>query len=212
MEFTEERENFLKLSYIIFEIAVKHLRKLFKKKWNEKYPNQQWNSDATSGKFLYSKVSKRLQNDKIYAEKIKTGNEQEWDMTTLTKVMMDFRLRMVECYQDKNDRSSPLCPREEIELIRNYRNNVCAHMPNVSSPHEDVKQAFSDIKSAGNNLSDEDDEREIGKIENWSIDKEAIDRVREVMKMVQDLKPHEKEKVAELLNGKLSQLNFILFF
>ena len=212
MKFTEERENFLKLSYIIFEIAAKHLRKLFKKKWNEKYPNQQWNSDATSGEYLYSKVSKRLQNDKIYAEKIETGNEQEWDTTTLTKVMEDSSFGFVECYQPKKDKSSSLCPRGEMRIITDYKDKVSDYLPKASCPSEDFKQALSDIKSAANNLFDEDVKSEIGEIENGSITKEFLEKVREMMKMVTDLKPHDKEKFANLLNGKLSQLNFILFF
>ena len=219
MEFTKERENFVKLSYIILDIAAKHLRILFKKKWNEKYNgqknrNQQWNSDATSGNFLYKKLRKSFRDhegNKEYVTKMKTGNEQEWDTTTLVKVMLDCGLKLVKGCRPKGQRSIPFRPSEEIAIIREYRNRLFAHIPKMSCTSNDFNEAVSDIKSAAKNLFGEDAEKEICEIENGSLDKGIIERLEKLFKMETDLKKH-VEKFIELLNGKLSHLTFILFF
>ena len=215
MGFSEERENFVKLSYIILEIAAKHLRILFIQKWNEKYPNQQWTSDATSGNFLYNKLSTGFRNSKSnteYVNKMKTGNEQEWDTTTLVKVMLDCGLKLVEGCRSKDQRSIPFRPSEEIDIIRKYRNGFFAHIPKMSCASNDFKQAVSDIKSAAKNLFGEDVENEIGEIENWSINEEIIEKLRKGIIKETDLKLYDKEKFIEMLNGNFSQLKFILFF
>ena len=218
MEFTEERENFVKLSYIILDFAAKHLRFLFIKKWNDKYngqtyPNQQWNSDATSGKFLYNELPSGFRNGKgntEYVIKMETGNEQEWDTTTLVKVMLDCGLNLVQGCRSKDQRSIPFRPSEEIEIIRKYRNGLFAHMPKMSCTSNDFKRALSDIKSAAKNLFGEDAEKEVDEIQNWSIDERIIERLEKLVKMEKDLKQH-VEKFNEMLNGKLSQINFISF-
>ena len=214
MEFTEERKNFIKLSYIIFDIAAKHLRILFKKKWNEKYPIQQWNSDAMSGNFLYNKLSTGFRDskgNKVYVNKMKTGNEQEWDTTTLVKVLLDCGLKLVDGCRDKNKRTFPFRPSEEIEIIRECRNGLFAHLPKASCTSTEFNQAVSDIKSAAKNLFGEDAEKEICEIENGSIDKGIIERLEKLLKLETDLKQH-ADKLNGMLNGNLSQLKFILFF
>ena len=215
MEFNEERENFVKLSYIILEIAAKHLRILFIKKWNEKYPNQQWNSDAASGKFLDNELQSGFRKSKgntKYIIKMATGNEQEWDTTTLVKVMLDCGLNLVEGCRSKDQRSIPFRSSEEIEIIRNYRNDFFAHMPKMSCTSNEFKQAVSDIRKSAKNLFGEDVENEIGEIENWSINKEIIEKLRKGVIKETDLKLYDKEKFIEMLNGNISQLKFILFF
>ena len=219
MEYTKERENFVKLSYIILDISAKHLRILFKNKWNDKYngqkyPNQQWNSDATSGNFLYNELPTGFRDgkgNKEYVTKMKTGIEQEWDITTLVKVMLDCGLDLVKGCRPKDQRSTPFRLSEEIEIIRECRNKLFAHSPRMSCKPKEFKQAVSDIKTAAKNLFGEDAEKEIGEIENGSLDKGIIERLEKLFKMETDLKQHVK-KLIEMLNGKLSQLKFILLF
>ena len=219
MEFTNKRENFVKLSYIILDIAAKHLRILFKKKWNEKYngqkyPNQQWNSDATSGNFLYNELPTGFRDhkgNKEYVTKMKTGIEQEWDITTLVKVMLECGLNLVKGCRPEAQRSTPFRQSEEIAIIRDCRNKLFAHSPTMSLKPKEFKQAVSDIKTAAKNLFGGDAEKEIGEIENGSLDKGIIERLEKLFKMETDLKKH-VEKLNVMLNGKLSQLTFILFF
>ena len=219
MEFTKERENFVKLSYIILDISAKHLRMLFKKKWNDKYngqnyPNQPWNSDATSGNNLYNELPTGFRDgkgNKEYVAKMQTGIEQEWDITTLVKVMLECGLNLVQGCRSMGERRFPLRPSEEIDIIRKYRDGLFAHLPEMSCKSNDFNQAVSDIKSAAKNLFGEDAENEIGEIENWSLDKGIIERLEKLFKMETDLKQY-VEKLDGMLNGKLSQLKFILFF
>ena len=208
MEFTEEEENFHKLSEIILDIIAKHLRFLFIKKWNDKYngqtyPNQQWNSDATSGKFLCNELPSGFRYGKgntEYVIKMETGNEQEWDTIILVKVMLDCGLNLVQGCRAKDKRSSPLRLSEELDKIRIYRNDF-AHNPKALCKPNNFKQFLSDIKSTAKNLFGEDAEKEIDKVENcWrKLKKEA--------KVDTDLEPHDK-KFFEMQNGKLSCLNF----
>ena len=206
MEITEERENFIKLSYIIVEVVAKHLRALFIKKWNNKYPSQQWNSDAASGIFLYNILPigfRSSTGNTVYVDKMKTGKEEEWDTTTLVKVMLNSGLNLVQGCRPVNQRSIPLRPSEEIEVIRNYRNGSFAHLPMMLCKSNEFKQAVADIKSAAKGLFGVDVEKEICEVENCSIDKTIIEKLVKLIKMETDLKQNVDEMVKKL-NGKLS--------
>ena len=231
MEFTEERMNFVKLSYILLDVVAKHLRELFIKKWNEKYPNNQWTSDATSGDFLYNelpfiKAAKDAEDAKIakaakavkdgnkkekevkkkgnpYHDKMKTGKEEEWDITTLVKVMLDSGLNLVPGCRGMNERNPPLLVSEEIDIIRQSRNTSFGHETSMSCSPNKFATVVTEIKSVAKSLFGDDVEKEICEIENGSIDKTMIEKLVELFKMETDLKKHVDE-MDNKLNGKLS--------
>ena len=184
MVFVEGGENFVKLAYIIMDISAKHLRQLFKRKWDEKYPNQSWGSNDVSGSHLYSELSNevvRCKSKEVYIEKWKSGNDHEWDTTTLVKVLLDSGLKLVQGCRSEGQRTDPLRDSEHINIIRNIRNGFFAHLPSMSCPNDDFIRVTTDIKKAAKNLFGEEVEDEILKIENSPVGNDMADQVEKLL-------------------------------
>ena len=200
MELTKERQNFLKLSCILLDIVTKHLRELFKTKWNAKHQDQPWNSDYPSGNRLYNELSPGFKNNKskkAYIDKMITGNEKEWDTLTLVHVMLESGLNLFEGCRKVSKRSIPLRTSEKIDIIRNIRNGFFAHLPSMSCSSDDFETVVKDIKSIAKSLFGEEVEKEIGMIENSPVDTKIIENFEKLLKNV--IKDVEKD-----LHGKCS--------
>ena len=201
MVFVEEGENFVKLSYVILDIGAKHLRQLFKRKWDEKYPDQSWGSNDVSGSHLYSELSNEVvkcKSKQVYIEKWRRGKDHEWDTTTLVKVLLDSGLNLVQGCRPEGQRTNPLRVSEHISIIRNIRNNFFAHLPSMSCPNDEYIRVITDLKSTSKSLFGEEVENEIIKIENSPIGNKITDQVEKLLEAV--IKDFEKD-----LNGR----NFI---
>jgi len=169
MVFSPEGENFVKLSYIILDIGAKYLRKLFKKKWDEKYPTKKWNSDSTSGEYLHSALTRKFTRAihmKVYVDKWKTGKEHEWDTTTLVKALLNSDLSLID----------DIC-KKQLEIIRNIRNDYFAHLPSMSCLYEEFIEVLAKFKTAANDLFGEEAKSEIDEIENSTLGKKIADQV-----------------------------------
>lgn len=185
MALLQEGENFVKLSFILFDIGARHLRQLFKKMWDEKYPNQKWNSDDASGDYLYNELSSdftRSRSKQMYIEKWRKGKDHEWDTTTLVKVMLESGLNLVKGCRPEGERTKPLRTSEEINIIRNIRNDFFAHLPTMSCPSDDYTRVIADIKRTAKNLFGEEAEHEIHKIESSPVGEDIIGQVEQLLK------------------------------
>ena len=203
MALLQEGENFVKLSYIILDIGAKHLRQLFKNKWDEKYPDKKWNSDDTSGDHLYNELSSdfvKSKSKQVYIEKWKKGKDHEWDTTTLVKVMLESGLNLVQGCRPEGQRTIPLRISEEINIIRNIRNDFFAHLPSMSCPSDDFIRVITDIKRTAKRLFGEKVESEIHEIENSPIGDKVTNKVGKLLNDI--IKDFEKD-----LNGKPSLVN-----
>ena len=177
MELGPDRERFIKLSWIVLDIVPKHLRKLFVKKWDEKSSNQNWKSDSSSGTDIFNKLSKHLQNndkERIYTNKLREGNEKEWDMTILGKVFLEYGLKLIDGPRRLTDRCSPFNDGEKVSILRDIRNRYFAHLPSMSCLPDVFKRIIDEIKIAGDGLFETTFESEIDEIEQSSIKEEKL--------------------------------------
>ena len=188
MLLTTERENFVKVSYIILDIVANRLRVLFTTKWNEKH--QMWRSDGRSGDQLCKNSGGGFKkSNKDYLEKMKSGNEKEWDITILCKIFLYSELKLI----DKNTSEYT-----EIDKIRKIRNDCFAHPESMSCSDNDFKATVQKVKSAAKNLFGCDAESEISNIAKSSINKEMIEN------LVEPLKQEVGKDVAKVLEKQLS--------
>ena len=136
------------------EVVPKHLRTLFIEKWNQKYPNNKWQSDSASGDFLFNEIpdAAKKGGKRIYAIKMKSGNESEWDITTLTYAMLFSQLNLIPSCRPVYHRSVPLLISEEIERIREIRGDFYAHASSMRCSSATFKGIEFEIKSAVVNI------------------------------------------------------------
>ena len=185
MESISEKNNYVKISYIILDIIPRFSRKLFIEKWNEKHPDKRWNSDANSGNNLYSELPegfRRNKAKKIFIDKMVTGRESEWDTTTLAQVLVDSGLNLIKKCRRKGQRSNPLRISEQIDTLRHVRNNFFAHLPSMSYSSQEFADSLANIKRIALSLFGEEAVREIAVIETSKIEKEIYEMADELVK------------------------------
>jgi len=184
MESSLEHDNFVKLSYILLNIVAQHLRKYFVKLWDIKYPNDKWDDVAKRNLKLQSLLVTRdgRQKQDVYSQRILKGDEQNWDISTLIRAILDPGFKLLEGCRDPGKRKSPLRQSEEIEIIRQIRNEDYGHISSMSCSLDAFMQIMKKIKSVATNLFGEDVEKEIYKIEISQITqsmREQVDKLHE---------------------------------
>jgi len=149
-----EEENFIKVTKIILEVVPMHLRTLFIETWDQKYPNNKWQSDSASGNFVFNEIpndAKKGRN-RVYASNMKSGNESDWDTTTLVYAMLYSQLNLIPICRPDGQRSAPLLISEEIDKIRKIRNEFFAHAASMKCSSATFKDIEFEIKSAAKNI------------------------------------------------------------
>lgn len=173
MDLSVEETNYMKITKIVIETIPKYLRRCFIQQWNLKYPKKKWKSNNASGIFLFNQLPDKIKNNKsneMSIDKIKTGNEQLWDTSTLVLVMLNSGLKLIKGVRPSKERSTPLRISEEIDVIRDIRNLHFAHASNMSCSSDDFTKIMTDIKSTARNIFSKDAEKEIDEIENFEIE------------------------------------------
>ena len=172
MEISSEEENFIKLAKIFLDAAPRYLRELFIDKWNQKHPNKKWQSDNEHGALLIEELPPAIRNNNknnLYLKKMKSGNEKDWDTTTLVFVMLFSQLNLIEGCRPKHQRSSPLHISEEIDIIRETRNKFFAHASSMKCSSDTFKDIVSKMKTVAKNVFGGDAENEISRIEKLPV-------------------------------------------
>ena len=186
MELSVEETNFIKITKIVIDTIPRYLRRCFIQQWNQKYPKSKWKSDSKSGMFLLAQLPDRIKNNKtneISIAKIKEGNEQNWDTSTLALVMLNSGLKLIKGVRPTHERSTPLRISEGIDVIRSMRNLHFAHKSSMSCPSEDFKKIMTDIKSTARDIFEKHAEKEIGEIEKSQIETERITELRKKLEL-----------------------------
>ena len=168
MESSPERDNFVKLSYILLDVVARHLREYFVKVWDQKYPNEKWHDDVAKRDLkLQSLLVTRdgRQKQDIYSLKILKGNEQEWDITTVIKALLDSGFKLMDGCRAPDQRTLPLRESEEIEIIRGIRNTDYGHTSSMSCSLDEFIHIMDKIRSVAKNLFGKEAKKEIYKIE-----------------------------------------------
>ena len=178
MQSSDEEENFIKITKLVLDIFPKYLRKCFIEQWNKKYPGQTWQGDSASGTFFFNALPAKVKssrNRQIYIEKLKKGNEQEWDTTTVVYALLETGIQLVEGSRAKNERKDPLRISEQIEILRDVRNFI-AHASNMSCSCTKFTEILTEIKSKTTDIFDVKAVKEIEDIEKSPIEsKLAVD-------------------------------------
>ena len=170
MALTGEEENFVKVTKVVVDVIPKYLRKCFIAKWNDKYEvqyNKPWNSDKAIGTFLFSEMPTAVQNNKKRAkeiEKLKEGNEQTWDTTTVVFALVEAGLNLIPGSRPKGNRPGQPRISEEIEVIRDVRNSFFGHVPNMSCSNTDFTAIVAKVKAVAQTLFGQDAEDEIDNV------------------------------------------------
>ena len=167
MELSPEKDYFVKLSYILLDVVARHLREYFIELWDQKYPSEKWHDDVRKKSLklqslLVTKDGRQKQDP--YSLKILNGNEQEWDITTLIRALLDSGFKLIEGCRPPDQRTIPLRESEELEVIRGIRNSEYAHLPSMSCTLDEFIDIMIKVNRAANNLFGIDAEREIYRI------------------------------------------------
>ena len=185
MEASPEQDYFVRLSYVLLNIVAQHLREYFVNLWDQKYPNEKWHDDVAKRNLKLQSLLLRSdgrQKQDMYSQKILKGDEQEWDISTLIKAILDSGFQLIEGCRSKNERTSPLRKSEELEIIRGIRNTEYGHISSMSCSFDEFFEVMAKIKSAARNLFGKDVEKEIYKIEispSTPIMRELVDKLNE---------------------------------
>ena len=196
MESSPERDNFVKLSYILLDVVARHLREYFVKVWDQKYPNEKWHDDVAERDIklrtlLVTRDGKQKQD--IYSLKILKGNELEWDITTVIKALLDSGFKLMDGCRAPDQRTLPLRESEEIEIIRGIRNTDYGHTSSMSCSLDEFIHIMDKIRSVAKNLFGKEAKKEIYKIE------------------VSPSTPNMREQVDKLRKGKFHVRNKYFF-
>ena len=214
MELSIEEINFIKITKIVIEIIPKYLRICFIQQWNKNYPNMKWDSDNTSGIFLFDQLSDKIKNNKGYEmslEKIKTVNEKSWDTSTLVLVMLNSGLKLIKGVRPSNERSNPLRISEEIDVIRSIRNLHFAHASSMSCSSADFTKIMTDIKSIARNIFDRDAEKAIDEIEKTQIETKMSTKLRKQLHMeITHNREFDMHVEVRIQIQRLSHISFVL--
>ena len=185
MEFSPEKDNFVKLSYILFDVIARHLREYFVRLWDLKYPSDKWHDDVAKRDLkLQTLVVTRDGRPKqdAYSQKILNGNEQEWDITISIKAILDSGFKLIEGCRPQDERSIPLRESEELEIIRSIRNSDYAHLPSMSCTFDEFIDIMIKVNRAAGNLFGIDAEKEIYRILLSSITTPMREQVKTLLK------------------------------
>ena len=183
MELSLEKDNFVKLSYILLDVVAQHLREYFVKLWDNKYPAEKWHDDVAKRNLkLQSLIAANNKKLDIYSKNILNGDENGWDLTTLIRALVASGFNLIKVCRPPAQRTIPLLESEAIDVIRVIRNTDYGHISSMSCPLAKFKEIMTKIKSAAKTLFGEDAELEIYKIEMSPVTQSMREQVNELLK------------------------------
>ena len=159
------------MAKIVLDVVPKYLRKCFVDEWNRRYDieDQKWKSNSSSGMLLFSNLPTKIKNsnnpnNKMNIEKLKSGNENSWDTTTLVFVMLYSGLNLIQGCRPKVERTAPLRLSEEIDIIREVRNEYFAHAAKMPCQSSDFADIIAKIRSVAASIFHKDAQDEIDQL------------------------------------------------
>ena len=196
---SSEEDNFIRIAKILLDTIPKYLRRLFVEKWNWKYPDEKWQSNMASGVFLLRRMPRR-KSVGPHGDNIMSGNEAEWDISTLRFAMLRSGLDLIPNCRPGNQRSVPLLISEEIEVIWTIRNQLFNDTPSMRCSSATFTEMVSKIKSVAKNIFGVDAENKVDKIAQLQIiTVKTLEQLKYMMCIENDI----TDKRWKLLNGKV---------
>ncbi|CAH3152946.1 unnamed protein product [Porites lobata] len=174
------------------------LRELFKREWDNQYrstPLGEWKDVAQNGTDFYNGESPRNQrrNAHLLATMI-SGSRAEWDCTMLFYAIL---------YSDCVGPYLASTVRNNVDNLRNFRNEEFAHIPQGSFPEIDFQNAISKVHVAFHALGLST--VKIDEIKNQKTF--PTDELDNILKEIDDLKQElqEKENQRQVLEDQLQK-------
>ncbi|CAH3183947.1 unnamed protein product [Porites lobata] len=197
-KYTEEQLNYFRICYVTTDILAEGLRELFKREWDNQYkstPLGEWKDVAQNGTDFYNGESLRNQrrNAHILATMI-NGNRAEWDCT-----MLFYAILFSDCVGPYLASTV----RNNVDDLRNFRNEEFAHIPQGSFPEMDFQNAIGKVHVAFNALG-----LSTVKIDDIKNQKTfPTDELYTILKEVDDVKQElqEKENQRQVLEDQLQK-------
>ena len=174
MDLNDEHENFVKLVKIIIEILPKYLRAIFVDKWDTKYPNHQWTNDPASGQLLHNAIPHSVKKNKrsfhnTLEQMILTGDIEAWDPTALYFVLLFAGLNLIGTCRPKSIRNPPFTESENIDRLREIRNEFFGHVTNMSISAVEFGRISAELSAIAKDVFGSTAENEIDQIVNSQI-------------------------------------------
>ena len=187
-EYTEEQLNYFRICFITTDIITEGLRTIFKQEWDSHYKAtlREWKDVPQNGhdfKNLESQAT-RKRNAKLLTTMV-NGNRAEWDCT-----MLFYGILYSDCIGSSLD---PLI-RSSVDNLRNFRNQVFAHLPQANLTKLQFQNAVGNVLVAFETLGLPD--VKIKELTNQTSF--PTSELTKVLQQVNDLKDEIKEKEREL--------------
>ena len=163
MEVSTEEANFIAINELFSSILPKRLQIYFIEQWNNKYPNQKWQSDNVSGHFLVDQLSNAIRKtrSKEELEMLKNGKEQKWDIRTLEFVLLYSDLKLIQVCRKNYRRKAPLRASEEIESLIEMKNLLLKQEESMLCPSDTFTNIVKRIRKIVRNVFGTDAETEV---------------------------------------------------
>ena len=200
MQLPTDEANCVKIKKMLSDVITDCLRRYFIEKWNLLYPDRRWMSDTMSGESIVKKLSDAVIHNKDNGDKIralKSGNEKQWDFATLSFVLLDSNLELIEDQSNTAVNAS-----KDIQHLREIESLFPARM---SCPSGEYKDIVAEIKQM--NIFDEKSLREIDDIDNSPMER----KMNIKRKQLEDKEKSRKirgSQVTDSLKGKSLTLVF----
>ena len=198
IEYTKQQLNYFRICYVITDILAEGLREVFKREWDNEYKSTslgEWKDLGQNGKDFCNGES--LRNQRRNARHLATminGNRAEWDCTVLFYAIL---------YSDCVGPYLLTTIRNNVDDLRNFRNEEFAHLPQGSLPEMDFQNAIDKVYVAFNALGLPT--VKIDEIKNQKTF--PTDELHTILKEVDDVKQElqEKENQRQVLEDQLQK-------
>ncbi|XP_078342479.1 uncharacterized protein LOC144628279 isoform X2 [Oculina patagonica] len=191
MEYTEEQLNYYRICYVTTDVLTEGLRSIFKQEWDNRYKTTlgEWKDEPQNGMDFYNGESPRNQrrNAHILATMI-NGDRAEWDCT-----MLFYAILYSDCIHSLN----PVV-KSSVDDLRRFRNEEFAHMPKGHLSDPDFQTAINKVHAAFQALG-------LSTLQIQEIRNQITfptEKLRNVLKKVDDLKQEVQEKEKDLQEKK----------
>ena len=196
MEYSKEQLNYFRICYVVTDVLTEGLRIIFKQEWDNRYgatTSGEWKDEPRNGVDFKNKES--AQNQKRNARLLTTmigGNRAEWDCTMLFYAIL---------YSDCIHSLSPVV-RSNVDALRKFRNEDFAHMSEGNLSDLQFQNIIGKVDTAFQALGLST--MKIQEIKNQTSF--PTEELKDVLKMVDDLKQElqEKERERQVLEDQLN--------
>ena len=145
--FSQEEENFYKVSHLVLDEIPSHLRQFFKQVWDARNPTRPWDDTLASRDLLLARENNKSTRI-VIKDRMQHGDRNKWDVTALFSVLLFSSQKYLN--QIPNAFSC-------IDRLRILRNAHFAHLESPKIINSHYQQIMSEARRVFTQM-------------NWSVD------------------------------------------